>query len=209
MEPAMNKELLELVADQFEKNPYTKEKFLTHSETNMNLVDELAAEEGLVIDVGCGINPFKPYVKNLIGLDVAHYPEADLTMSIEEASKKVFTNGCASVIIALGSINFGEFSNIKNQIGIMIDLVKPGGKLIMRGRQGGIGQQRIIRNERAFRHHCWTREEVYEVHNEFKDKVKWIHEPIEETAAAGADGKPGTPHPTKEMKLFVWRWERV
>lgn len=201
----MNRRLLEQVKQQFEEFPYTKEKFLTHSKTNMNLVDELKEIEGLVIDVGCGINPYKEHVKNLIGLDVAHYPESDLTMSIEEASD-IFQPGCADCVIALGSVNFGEFDNIMNQIGIMIDLVKPGGKLIIRARQ--LSERKIVRNQKAFRHHGWTLDEVYQVYEKYKDKVEWIHEPIEETAAAGKIGAPGQADDEAIMRLFVWRWKR-
>lgn len=202
----MNKELLNTVKSHFENHPYTYEKFLTHDKTNLVLIDELKdSKADLILDVGCGVNPFKQHVPNVIGIDVAYYEEADLCMSIEEAHKHVFKKNSVDVLLALGSINFGDFDNIKKQIGLMIDLVKPGGKMIMRGR--GLKSRNNL-NLRQYRHHQWSLFNVYDVHDTYSHKVEWIHEPIVETAKSGKNGAPGTPDPDRDMELFVWRWRK-
>ena len=38
----------------------------------------------LIIDMGCGTNPYKEHVNNVIGLDVGNYPEADINLSVQE-----------------------------------------------------------------------------------------------------------------------------
>jgi len=202
-----NEKLLQSVKQQYENFPYSYEKFLSHSLTNENLVEELNSyDANIILDVGCGVNPFKGKVKNLIGLDVADYPAADLIAPIEKA-KDFFLEGSIDVIVALGSINFGTFDNIITQLGIMIDLVKPGGTLILRGR--GKNRRSIVRNERAFIHHQWTLDDVYQVTEIYKDKIKLVHDPLHETAAAGKIGSPGQADKEAKMDLWVWRWKKL
>jgi hypothetical protein len=71
-----------------------------------NLIKNVTENEW-VLDVGCGSNPFKGKIKNLIGIDPA-FKEADFKVSLEEFK----TNQKFDVVFCLGSINFGNRSKI-------------------------------------------------------------------------------------------------
>lgn len=64
-----------------------------------------------VIDVGCGDNPFKEKINNLLGIDPAN-PNADIISTIEDFE----TNTKFDIALCLGSINFGTDAIIANQI---------------------------------------------------------------------------------------------
>lgn len=64
-----------------------------------------------LLDVGCGANPFKPLVKNVIGVDPA-FEQADFKCTIEDYEP----NRLFDVSTCLGSINFGTIDVIEIQI---------------------------------------------------------------------------------------------
>jgi hypothetical protein len=59
-----------------------------------------------VLDVGCGINSFKPMIANLVGIDPA-FGQADYQTTIED----FVTEQTFDVAFCLGSINFGNETN--------------------------------------------------------------------------------------------------
>ena len=67
-----------------------------------------------VLDIGCGYNRFKNKIHNLIGLD-PYNKAADIQLPLE----KICTSTKYDIILALGSINFGDESVIDNQIDII------------------------------------------------------------------------------------------
>ena len=67
-----------------------------------------------VLDIGCGYNRFKNKIHNLIGLD-PYNKAADIQLPLE----KICTSTKYDMILALGSINFGDESVIDNQIDII------------------------------------------------------------------------------------------
>jgi hypothetical protein len=75
-----------------------------------------------VIDIGCGINPFKGLIPNLIGIDPA-FPEADYQLSLEDFVK---TNNILrfNVAFCLGSINFGTREDIEHQISLVTHILR-------------------------------------------------------------------------------------
>jgi len=96
----------------------------------LNLIDEInLLDPDLVIDAGCAHNRFKGHIKNLIGFDRTQFPFADLCMSIESAP---FKEECADVVLALGSIHFGDHALIEQQINKVVSWTKPGGFIVMR-----------------------------------------------------------------------------
>ena len=80
-----------------------------------------------LLDVGCGANPFKDLVKNVVGIDPAR-DEADFTVTIEEfyASKKFDVATC------LGSLNFGNDAIISRQINKVVECLKPTSRIYWR-----------------------------------------------------------------------------
>lgn len=100
----------------------------THS--GWNLIDKVKDDE-LVLDVGCGYNPFKDKIKNLVGIDPA-FVEADYQTTIEQFQ----TDQKFDVAFCLGSINFGSEKKIIKQINSVIKLLKPTARIYWRCNPG-------------------------------------------------------------------------
>lgn len=97
------------------------------------LVDTVnALAPAVVVDVGCGFNPFKGRIPNLIGIDFANR-HADIVCDIADAP---FAAGRVDVALALGSINFGDRARIVGQLATVAGWLRPGGRLFMRGNPG-------------------------------------------------------------------------
>lgn len=98
--------------------------------SGLGLVKKIKSEEW-VLDVGCGINPFKRLIKNLIGIDPA-FEQADYQTTIEDFQiDKRF-----DVAFCLGSINFGNEETIKKQINCVVNLLKPNARIYWRVNPG-------------------------------------------------------------------------
>jgi hypothetical protein len=68
-------------------------------------------QDDWVLDVGCGSNPFKGKIENLVGIDPAN-PAADIQTTLEDYQpERQF-----DVALCLGSINFGTQDIITKQI---------------------------------------------------------------------------------------------
>jgi SAM-dependent methyltransferase len=85
-----------------------------------------------VLDVGCGYNPFKERIPNLVGID-PYNDCADFMIDILDyrVEPESFDH-----IIALGSINFNSRNDIEVRFKKIVELLKPGGKLWMRANPG-------------------------------------------------------------------------
>jgi hypothetical protein len=83
------------------------------------LIDKVSLTEW-VLDVGCGSNPFKGKINNLIGVDPAN-PAADVMITIDEFQ----TSQVFDVAFCLGSINFNSVNYISTQIGKIVSLLNP------------------------------------------------------------------------------------
>jgi hypothetical protein len=85
-----------------------------------------------VLDVGCGYNPFKQRIPNLIGIDpynnCADYMVDILDYRVEPGSH--------DHVIALGSINFNSREDIEARFSHVVDLLESGGHLWMRCNPG-------------------------------------------------------------------------
>jgi hypothetical protein len=80
-----------------------------------------------LLDVGCGANPFKGLVNNVIGIDPAR-DEADVRVTIEDfyATRKFDVAAC------LGSLNFGDDAVISRQINKLVSCLKPRSRIYWR-----------------------------------------------------------------------------
>jgi len=90
-----------------------------YQHSGWSLIDKIKDDE-FVLDVGCGHNPFKGKIKNLVGIDPA-FTEADYQTTIEQfqIDQKFDAAFC------LGSINFGDKLTIMNQIACVINCLNP------------------------------------------------------------------------------------
>jgi hypothetical protein len=101
--------------------------------TGWRIADEINRQDPQnVLDVGCGYNPFKGRIANLIGIDpynnCADYMVDIMDYQVESESH--------DHIIALGSINFNSREDIEARFERCVDLLMPGGKLWMRANPG-------------------------------------------------------------------------
>jgi hypothetical protein len=101
-----------------------------YTKTGLTLVNKVTDYE-LVLDVGCGANPFKGLIKNLVGIDPA-FDQADYKCTIEEFE----TDTKFDVAFCLGSINFGDKSDIVRQIAKVVSLLKPKARIYWRCNPG-------------------------------------------------------------------------
>lgn len=92
---------------------------------------EKVANDEWVLDVGCGSNPFKKSIKNLIGIDPAT-DQADIKTTIEDFK----TDQRFDVAFCLGSINFGTEEIIVEQIRCLTKLLKPQARIYWRCNPG-------------------------------------------------------------------------
>lgn len=85
-----------------------------------------------VLDVGCGYNPFKGRIPNLIGID-PYNNCADYMVDIMDYRVDPSTH---DHVIALGSINFNSQEDIEERFARCVELLAPGGRLWMRANPG-------------------------------------------------------------------------
>ena len=90
-----------------------------YKQTGWALIDKIQRGEK-VIDIGCGSNPFCGHIANLVGIDPA-FDEADFKGTLEKY--KELCHGGFDVAFCLGSINFGNVTDIENQISIVDSLL--------------------------------------------------------------------------------------
>ena len=97
------------------------------------LIEEIEKENPkAVLDFGCGYNPFKGRIKNLIGIDpynnCADYMVDILDFKVEPES---FDH-----IIVFGSLNFNSRADIETRFKRLVSLLMPGGKMYFRANPG-------------------------------------------------------------------------
>jgi hypothetical protein len=103
--------------------------------TGYRIAEEICrANPKKVLDVGCGYNPFKGRIPNLVGIDpynnCADFQVDILDYRVEPESY--------DHIIALGSINFNSREDIEERFGATVNLLAPGGRLWMRVNPGHV-----------------------------------------------------------------------
>jgi len=101
--------------------------------TGYRIAEEICrADPKKVLDVGCGYNPFKGRIPNLVGID-PYNNCADFQVDILDyrVEPKSYDH-----IIALGSINFNSREDIELRFGATVNLLAPGGRLWMRVNPG-------------------------------------------------------------------------
>ena len=188
--------LEEFLVDTFDPSKWGKHrKSLTSANTGLNLINEInALNPNLVIDAGCGHNVFKGHIQNLIGFDIVEYPFVDIVSPIENIN---FRKESADVVLALGSIQFGDKQKILDNTSKILSWVKPGGYVVMRVMKeqfhfGVYGEELL--NYRYF----WSEEDIVEItklHN-----IEIFKEPVIEDDLDRKGNLRG--------RRLVWWWKK-
>lgn len=99
--------------------------------TNTENIASKIKDDELVLDVGCGYNPFEGHIKHLYAFDPAINGGHELCTLEEFTTTLKF-----DVILCMGSINFGSREHIANQVKKIVSLLKPGGRIYWRQNPG-------------------------------------------------------------------------
>lgn len=120
--------------------------------SGFGLIDRVQLGER-VIDIGCGTNPFKGHIPNLIGIDPA-FPEADYRLTLEDYIK---SNSMIryNVAFCLGSVDFGNQYDIEYQINLVVKLLrrKCGARIYWRSTPGNTEPSDILYYNWSFDEH--------------------------------------------------------
>lgn len=99
--------------------------------TGWALLDKVKPHE-TVLDVGCGVNPFKPFLGDRVyGIDITDVG-ADEVVAIEDFTTKFPFD----VAFCLGSINFGTDDDINRQIECVDNALTSSGRIYWRCNPG-------------------------------------------------------------------------
>jgi hypothetical protein len=109
---------------------------LNYKYSGIELVKEIQVDEQ-VLDVGCGINPFKGLIKNLVGIDPIKYQDsgADIITKLEDFE----TDQTFDVFFCLGSLNPVSKPILYNQFRKIKSLAKPKHRIYIRSFSWGHG----------------------------------------------------------------------
>ena len=136
-----------------------------------------------VLDVGCGHNPFKGQIKNLVGIDPANN-KADIVTTLEDFEHdKLF-----DVAFCLGSLNFGSKQKIRKQIKKLLTHMQPECKIHWRCNPGRHDHGKPSTHKVPFFE--WSQEVMEEFAKEFGFKI----------TEQGAE----IPEPNKYRLYFEW-----
>lgn len=92
------------------------------------------ADPKAVLDFGCGYNPFKERIPNLVGID-PYNNQADFMVDILEYAVEPETY---DHIIVFGSLNFGDRNDIETRFAKLNELLMPGGRMYFRANPGNL-----------------------------------------------------------------------
>jgi len=145
-------------------------QFNQYSFTGPSLAKKIHTNEW-VLDVGCGVNPYKNLILNLIGIDPA-FMQADVMTTIEDFK----TDRRFDVALCLGSINFGTEENIKNQIKCVVNLLKPTARIYWRVNPGRKDHGNKECHDLSF--FPWNKKLLEEFANEFGFKAVDIQDDL-------------------------------
>lgn len=142
----------------FEKN-WTPSYRRGHEEAHQRVARQINDDEWL-LDVGCGYNPFKKLVKNVVGIDPA-FDEADIKVTIEDYVPDRLFDAAA----CFGSINFGNKEDIKRQIAAVVKCLKPEGRIFWRVNPGH--RDHLSEMCKGIDFYPWSIEELDEMAHDF------------------------------------------
>lgn len=123
--------LQQKIISTFSKKVARPGELIKFAENSLSMIEDInAMNPNLVLDLGCGTNLFKNKINRLVGVDILNKDE-DVVCPIEDLDS-IFQPNCADVVLALGSINFGDDDLITKQLEQTKKVTKPGGLIYFR-----------------------------------------------------------------------------
>lgn len=116
------------------------------------LPDLLALKPKTILDLGCGYNEFKKFIPHLVGIDLTN-THADVIGNFTDYECE---DESQDVLLALGSINFGDHDTVDNQMAWMTKKLKPGGTMFIRVNPAEAPDDSIVE-----KFYIWTMEDIY------------------------------------------------
>ena len=179
--------------DNFFKNHWRSNIHLfKHSGANLvKVINNLKPK--FVIDAGCAINFFKGKIPNLVGYDPV-FKEADIMCGHFDAP---FKPECADVILALGSVNWGNSDDVAQMLIKIKSWLKPGGRLYMRGAPGG------YKSDKGLKWFLWGMKEINYFARLMDFDIEWVEIEHNTTGPSG-----GTLPDRFWPHRYVWCYKR-
>lgn len=113
----------------------------------------------IVLDLGCGNNVMKPYIKNLIGVDILPWNgNTDVVADVLDYLKTV-QNNTIDGIRCVGPLNFGTDDEIEELVFEIARVLSPGGLVCAHARPGR-SSDKVAFNRRGMIHYPWTRDQI-------------------------------------------------
>ena len=129
---------------------------------SINLLDTFD-KEAKIVDAGCGGNQYQMHFPNLIAFDFVDYGNQHFVSSILDAD---IDQESQDGVLCLGVLHECPDDYIQANMEKMLSWIKPGGKLVMRGKT-----QRETTTD--FNQGYWSEEKIEKFSNKFNLSVVW------------------------------------
>jgi hypothetical protein len=80
-----------------------------------------------LVDLGCGVNYFKPHVPGLLGIDADHKSSADIFDHFDQDFVAGHQHYC-DALISINTIHFAPITELAQRLQWISELIKPGGR---------------------------------------------------------------------------------
>ena len=158
----------EFIKEYFGKHWVSRTNHYTYS--NHSIADKILPGER-VIDIGCGNNEFKPLITGLIGIDIVN-PAADIVVDFDEYE----TEEKFDVALTLGSIQYGNESDIRRQLNKLASILKPVCRVYWRTNTGVRDHKNELVNQVPY--YPWTIDEHYRLARDYGFEVQFVAEDL-------------------------------
>jgi hypothetical protein len=158
----------EFIKEYFGKHWVSRTNHYTYS--NHSIADKIQPGER-VIDIGCGNNEFKPLIPGLIGIDIIN-PAADIVVDFDEYEP----GEQFDVALSLGSIQYGDESDIRRQLNKLSSILKPVCRVYWRTNTGVRDHKNDLVNQVPY--YPWSIEEHYRLAKDYGFEVSFVAEDL-------------------------------
>jgi hypothetical protein len=179
------------------KQDLEREQYLRqwHQDWLVDPVNALAPE--LVIDAGCGTNPWKTVIKNLIGFDANPFPNTDFQSTIIDAD---FKKESADALLLLGSLQFFNLEYIEENFAKALTWVKPGGFIFMRVIKQWDHYTEKQKGSKFKDNYFWSLEDINYIQQKYNLELAY---PVQIIQMQKLEGKQG-----KNPYRMYWTWKK-